>query len=213
MSTLRTGNRRFTEEESKYLKVIIPGRTTHVAAAEFNEKFPDLPIDYKQVQYFKRNNKIRSGVVTQWGKNKEHDKKRNILQKGQSVPGSEATRFKKGNKPLNTLPLGSEVLRSDGYIYRKIAETKPARKGWKQVHYIIWEEANGPLKEGEILTFINQDRTDIRLENLKLITQAVNVRLNQSGLNTGDAEILEVGISMAKLQNKIGKIKAIKGGS
>lgn len=209
---MRVNYKKYTDEEKEFLAGIIPGRIAHEVVEVFNKKFPERPITYKQVASFKRNYRINSGVSTQWGSNPEHDKKRNILQKGQSVPGGEATRFKKGNKPLNTLPLGSEVLRSDGYIYRKIAETKPARKGWKQVHYIIWEEANGPLKEGEILTFINQDRTDIRLENLKLITQAVNVRLNQAGLNTGDAEILEVGISMANLQNKIGKIKANKGG-
>ena len=58
------------------------------------------------------------------------------------------TMFKKGSLPHNTQPMGTEQLRSDGYIWRKIGHKK-----WKQVHRILWEENYGPVPAGHIVSF------------------------------------------------------------
>ena len=42
------------------------------------------------------------------------------------------------------------------------------------VHRIVWSAFNGPIPEGMTVNHINEDKTDNRLENLNLMTQAEN---------------------------------------
>lgn len=104
-------------------------------------------------------------------------------------------RFTKNQRPHNFMPVGAEVIRDDGYLWRKIAEPRT----WKQVHILMWEEANGPLKKGEKVTFLNGDRMDIRLENLALITSSINSILIRKKLRFADAEMTRAGINVARL--------------
>lgn len=68
-------------------------------------------------------------------------------------------------------PIGSTRL-CDGYLYRKIsAKPGPWTANWKLEHVLIWERAHGPVPAGHALVFRNQDRADVRLENLELITR------------------------------------------
>jgi hypothetical protein len=41
---------------------------------------------------------------------------------------------------------------------------------WVLLHRHLWEQAHGPIPEGYRVAFINQDQTDVRLENLELTT-------------------------------------------
>lgn len=86
------------------------------------------------------------------------------------------TRFKKGAlngaAALRYKPVGSTRV-CDGYIYRKVADTRgvPWTRNWKQEHVLVWEAAHGPVPTGHALAFKNGDRTDIRLDNLELLTR------------------------------------------
>jgi len=51
-----------------------------------------------------------------------------------------------------------------GYIYVKVDECH-----WRLKHYLIWEAANGPVPEGFVLYFVDGDRYNLRLENIKPI--------------------------------------------
>lgn len=82
------------------------------------------------------------------------------------------TMFKAGNRPKTALPVGTEIWKDDGYLWRKIAEPNK----WKQVHRIIWEESYGPIPDGYICSFKNKNRKDIRLENLYLTTRERQLR-------------------------------------
>lgn len=94
------------------------------------------------------------------------------------------TRFPKGtlsgNAALNKKPLGFERISKDGYLERKINEDRPFNKRWRFVHLILWESVNGPLPEGHALVFRNGDKTDIRLDNLELITRSDLLRRNST---------------------------------
>ena len=82
------------------------------------------------------------------------------------------TMFKAGNRPKTALPVGTEIWKDDGYLWRKIAEPNK----WKQVHRILWEENHGPIPNGHICSFKNKNRKDIRLENLYLTTRERQLR-------------------------------------
>jgi len=70
------------------------------------------------------------------------------------------------------MPIGSTRL-VDGYVYRKVSDVPnvPYTVNWKPEHHLIWIAANGPIPPRHALTFRNGDRTDVRLENLALISR------------------------------------------
>jgi hypothetical protein len=102
--------------------------------------------------------------------------------KGYMAGGRSAeTRFRKGSRPHNTVPVGTETVDACGYLKRKVRDDAPpgmSRKNWAFVHILLWEEHNGPVPAGHAVTFVNGDRTDIRIENLELIDRRDLMRRN-----------------------------------
>jgi len=82
------------------------------------------------------------------------------------------TQFKKGQFPLNDMPIGSTRL-IDGYLYRKVTDVRyvPWTRNWVLEHYLLWQATNGPIPPGHALAFKNGDKTDVRLENIECITR------------------------------------------
>ena len=120
--------------------------------------------------------------------------------------GPNRTSFKKGNVPANIKPLGHERIDAkDGYIWIKVAEEDPYTgfpTRYKLKHYHIWEQENGPVPDGFILRFIDGDKTKIELDNLMLVSMAVNLRLNKHGYNDAPDELKPSILAMAKLEVK-----------
>lgn len=87
-----------------------------------------------------------------------------------------ATMFKKGNRPHNTASVGDEVIRKGGYIYVKVAEPNV----WRAKHKILWESINGKIPKGYNIQFKNRDVTDIRIENLYMISRSEQIKKENS---------------------------------
>lgn len=128
--------------------------------------------------------------------------------KGICYPGCIPTQFKKGNKPINWRPVGSERLNVYGYIEIKVAEPNK----WRLKHQVIWEEHNGPIPKGSVVIFGDQDRFNFDLNNLLLVSRAQLVRMNQKGLIQNDTELTKTGALVADVMNKIGEVKRKKKG-
>jgi hypothetical protein len=86
------------------------------------------------------------------------------------------------------MPIGSERVFDGGYLFRKVAETKPARHGWKAVHHIIWEEAHGPVPAGHAVTFRDGNRQNCAIENLMLVSRAQLATMNRLGIRSSGGE-------------------------
>lgn len=149
-----------------------------------------------------KNHKIRSGRTGRiekghvpWNKGKPFD-----------CPGREATQFKKGQMPHNYHPVGTEVVRTDGYLQVKVADPKT----WKLKHHLVWEEANGPIPKGHMIVFLNQDKTDTRLENLKLVKRSLMAIANKNGLIREDAEHTKTGLLIAEVKQAAFRAKKNK---
>ena len=93
--------------------------------------------------------------------------------KGKRRPGrcGEATRFKKGQRPFNWVPVGSERISSDGIRQRKVSDTGFPPRDWQSMHSLIWIKANGPIPPGHLVAFRDGDRANIVLENLELVSR------------------------------------------
>lgn len=90
---------------------------------------------------------------------------------------SAETRFKAGCRPANTVPVGTVVTDSYGYLKQKIADSR-GRFGWRFLHHLVWEAAHGPLPAGHIIMFKDGDRRNVALDNLACISQSDNMRRN-----------------------------------
>jgi hypothetical protein len=85
------------------------------------------------------------------------------------------TQFRKGERQGVAVklwkPIGTERISKDGYLERKINNDLPLQARWRAVHLLVWEAANGPVPPGFAVCFKNGDKTDIRLDNLELVSR------------------------------------------
>lgn len=85
------------------------------------------------------------------------------------------TQFKKGCRVgaanNNWRPIGAEIVNADGYLVRKLSEKGLQRHKWRPVHLLLWEEHHGKVPADHAVVFKNGDKTDIRIENLELLTR------------------------------------------
>lgn len=107
--------------------------------------------------------------------------------KGRRMPGygpgrMRETQFRPGERhgvaARRWVPIGTERVSKDGYRERKIHDGLPLQSRWRAVHLLLWESVHGPLPQGHAVAFVNGDRTDIRIENLTLVTRAELMRRN-----------------------------------
>ena len=126
--------------------------------------------------------------------------------KGFCDEGAKATHFKKGNRPWNWKPVGTERVNTDGYVYIKIADPNK----WKQKHHLTWEAAHGPIPKGHNVIFGDGNRLNVTLDNLILVTNAQMARLNQNGLIQNDADLTRTGVVIADLITAISSKKVKK---
>lgn len=89
--------------------------------------------------------------------------------------------FKKGSRPWNTKAVGSERVSGSGFTLVKVAQPDC----WRLKHLVLWEKAYGPLPDGCKIAFIDGDRQNVCLENLKLAPTGARIgdeRLGSKGL-------------------------------
>lgn len=123
--------------------------------------------------------------------------------KGYCAPGSEKGWFKKGQMPHNHVPVGTEVMTTDGYLKIKVAE--PNR--WRFKHIMEWEKHKGKIPDSYMISFKDGNHTNCSIENLMCITRIENAILNHQKLRSESAEQTETAVILAKLKHKISQVK------
>lgn len=106
--------------------------------------------------------------------------------------------FKKGHIPPKQAPVGSEVLTSGGYLKVKIAYPNV----WKPKHRLVWEQAYGPIPENCRIIFLDCDKTNCELSNLKMATHKASLHMNRYNMHFKDAALHEVATNIAELEIK-----------
>lgn len=91
---------------------------------------------------------------------------------------SAETRFKPGSKPQTWVPVGTERVTKEGYLQRKVTDTGYTPADFVEVHRLLWEQHHGPIPADHAVVFRNNDRRDIRIENLELVSRADLMRRN-----------------------------------
>lgn len=192
-------------EQDAWLKDNAKGKSGHELARLLNEKF-GTAFTYDQMRAYLRNHKIGTGFDARFKKGHVPDNK------GKKMPPEvykkcARTMFKKGNVPYCKMPVGTEIVKSDGYLWVKIAEPNK----WKQKHRLLWEAEHGPVPKGHKLIFADRNRMNISLDNLVLVTDADLLRMMNNKLLYENAEATKAGVTVAKLMGAVSKLKKNKG--
>jgi hypothetical protein len=197
--------KKYLPRHIKFLKGIAKGRSYAEITGLFNKEFG-----------FSISVKAMSGVLKKHGLKNGRDcriKPGNVPsnkgRKGYCPPGCEKGWFKRGQKPINTMPLGTERINADGYVEIKYSEKSgPPKNRWRAKHVLIWEKAHGPVPKGGAVIFADGDRRNIKLQNLILVSREELAVLNRRGmLASKNEDITKASVNIARLKVLIGKRK------
>ena len=151
-----------------------------------------------QVKAFRKNHKIASGRTGRFerghvpftkGKRQEEFMSRDGLERAR------ATRFQRGNRPQNWLPVGTVAQKSDGYLWIKTAEPDK----WMQYQRWVWIQAGRTIPAGCRVTFLDGDNRNFALDNLAVVTNGENAMMTTRHLRFGSGQIGQVGLDIAKV--------------
>ena len=106
--------------------------------------------------------------------------------------------------PQNRLPVGSERADNrDGCIRIKTAEPDK----WELKHKLIYEKHHGKIKKDSVVIFLDGDKNNFDISNLKCITRNQSLILNRYNLRSESAELTKLGIEVANLIIKTNETK------
>lgn len=182
---------KYTEEMKNFIVVNAKGISNAELTEMFNKKF-NTALSLEQIKGYKKNHKISSGLTGYYPKGNIPFNKG---KKGICYAGSEKTWFKSGKMPHNHKPVGSERVSVDGYIEIKVAESKK----WRLKHRVVWEMAHGKIPRNHVIIFLDGNKLNVTVENLKLVSRGQLLLMNRNGLFIGDRELTEAGANLAKL--------------
>ena len=123
-----------------------------------------------------------------------------------SAERSRATQFKKGNKPKQYYPVGTEMAIS-GYMYVKVADVINAPKwmNWKLKHRMLWESVHGPIPEGHNIQFKDGNPLNITIDNLYMISREEQMKVN--GVMNLPDDVRRLMYAVRSLTRQINKIE------
>lgn len=92
-------------------------------------------------------------------------------------------------------PIGSEYIKDDGMVLVKVSRNK-----WKYKQRLIYEQYyNVELKEDEYVIFLDDDRTNYDISNLKVVDRKVSSYLGNFNLKGKKKDITLLGCDIASL--------------
>jgi len=99
---------------------------------------------------------------------------------------------------MSFLPIGTEYTKSDGLVLVKVS-----RNEWKYKQRLIYEQYyNVELPDDVYVIFLDQDRTNFDIKNLRVITRRESGIMANQKVFSKIPEVTETAINVAKLMIK-----------
>ncbi|MEG0475488.1 MAG: HNH endonuclease signature motif containing protein, partial [Carnobacterium sp.] len=185
---------KYTNEQKQFIYDHVKGITSIELTKLFNARF-ELDITPKKIKAFMGNHKLTNGVDASFKKGREPINKG---KKGMFNVGGNKTSFKKGQQSVNTLPLGYEAVKSDGYVYIKTNMLgRDYRDMWTRRSKVVWESVNGILPTGYYLLHLDGNKTNDKINNLKAVSKAEMLIINKQKLIYDDPKLTASGVMIA----------------
>lgn len=184
----------WSDEEKQYLAEITPGRGYKEIQSMMSCKF-GFDYTHHQIKGAITRNKLNTGRTGRF------EKGHATWNKGtKGLTKANVTSFKKGQKPHNYKPLGSERITKDGYCEIKVSDTG---RRWKPKHVLIYEKHHGKVPKGSAVIFLDGDKRSFDIDNLYLVTRSQLAMLNKNSLIQKDADLTKTAINVVDLMKKI----------
>ena len=188
----------WSDEEKQYLAEITPGRGYKEIQSMMSCKF-GFDYTHHQIKGAITRNKLNTGRTGRF------EKGHATWNKGaKGLTKANVTSFKKGQKPHNYKPLGSERITKDGYCEIKVSDTG---RRWKSKHLVVYEKHHGKVPRGSVVIFLDGDKRNFDIDNLHLVTRNQLAMLNKNSLIQKDAELTKTAINVVDLMKKISAIE------
>ncbi len=184
---------KYTNEIKQFILDNYKGISTAELVDRINKNY-NIKATVSQLQSYKKSHNLKSGYSTRFIKGQPSYNK-GVKMTKEIYEKAKPTMFQKGNRPHNHKAVGSEVLSKDGYIEVKIEEPNK----WRFKHNLIWEAQYGTIPKGAVVIFLDGNRQNIDISNLKLITRKELLIMNMNRLFSENQELTEVGVNVAKL--------------
>lgn len=202
--------RKFSKELVEFVRSNATGKTNREMTDEVNARFGAGTATLEQIKALKSRNHISSGLTGQFRKgHKTWNKgmKPSDWLTPEQIERNKANYFH--GDPHNTRPIGSTRISKDGYIEIKVRHVrKNAKQNWVGLHRYVWEQCNGEIPEGMIVSFKDGDRTNCDIDNLILIDRRTAQVMMKHKLWSKHADLTEAGVSVAKVLAKVQERKA-----
>ena len=195
---------RYSEEQKEFIITNNYGKYSKELAEMFNQHF-NTNITAKEIAYFRKNHKLNSGLTGQFKKgNVAHNKGKKQIEymSQESIERTKKTRFKKGNKPKNYRPVGSERITKDGYIEVKVADPNK----WETKNKIIYKQYFGSIPKGYKVIYADGNKLNNDINNLILVSNNEELIMNKHRLRTEDIELTKTGYLIAKVIDKTNEL-------
>lgn len=183
----------WTEEKRQFIFDNYYHRPYKELTEMFNKEF-GLDVTYTAVKCFMKRNGLKNGLDTRFYKGQPSPNKGKKMSP-EVYEKVKHTFFKKGCTPPTRVEVGTEILLDDGYIKIKVAEPNV----WKQKQRFVWENAYGPVPDNMMLMFLDGDRTNCELSNLKLIRKDARLIMNMNKMNYDNSVLNEASSNLATL--------------
>ena len=197
---------KYTQEHYDFVRDNVVN-TERDLANMFQEKF-GIQMTVDRIENLKRKLHITSGLVGgrfQKGNiSFNKGKKWSDFMSDTGMQGSLRTTFKKGNVPANRVPIGTERISKDGYVEIKVQDGHKNRN-WKYKHRLVWEQHYGEIPKGSKIVFLDGNKLNLDIKNLKLLSPSEELIMNRQCLFTNNADLTNTGVALAKLIDKTRK--------
>ena len=203
---------KYTDEIIEFIKENYQGKDNIELANLLNKKF-NLDTNSDKVCNLKANIKRRLGLNLRTGINRgcyrkgiepaNKGKKWDEYLSKEQQEKAKKTWFKKGNMPLQHREVGSERINVDGYIEIKVKEPNV----WKLKHRYIYEQYYGTIPKGYKVIFLDNDKTNLNINNLKAISSHEELIMNEYKLRYDKQELTKTSHIIAQIELRIRELK------
>ena len=197
-----------------FVRSIAEGKSTQEIADLVNAEFGEGTITVQCMKAYKSNHGINTGLTGRFEPGHIPATKGKTWDEYMSPEAQERSRqttFKKGRVPHNGgTPVGTMRVRhaqenrgGKPYIWQKTAEPNV----WRMKHVIEWEEHNGPVPEGCMVTFADGNTMNWHIDNLILETKAQHAVKNRWGIHGYDQESAQAANMIADVKTAMSKAR------
>lgn len=208
---MKNKNHKYTKVQREFILKNVKGTPIRKLTELFNEKF-GTNLEVRKMRAYLKNNNLKNGIQTTFIKGQESWNKGlkwDDFMSKESQKNSLKTTYKKGNKPVGTLPVGSQYINKYGYLYIKVKETGPrfGRNGkWQPYHNLVWIDYYGEIPENHVVMFLDQDKTNFEISNLQIVSRSELLILNKNKMFTKNKEVNLSATALAKLIDSYNKL-------